>query len=128
MKKLNKAITVALLSLSIILFGSQKNDLDYEFIQDGNCYSFLGSFIVQAERDCLIHVIYDFEHISKYTAGAKSIELDRQGEDWYEVTYTYRKFLIFENSLILILIIFEISDILSVSIDSIRSFINIYVL
>lgn len=97
MKAFYKAITAVLLSLPIIVFGGQKNDLDYEFIQDGNYYSFLGSFIVQAERDCLIHVIYNFEHISKYTSGAKSIELDRQGEDWYEVTYTYRKFLIFEN-------------------------------
>jgi hypothetical protein len=97
MKKFYHGILVALLSLPIILPGSQNNEFDYEFIQDGNCYSFRGSFIVQAERDCLIDVIYNFEHISKYTAGAESIELVRQEENRYEVTYTYRKFLILEN-------------------------------
>jgi hypothetical protein len=29
--------------------------------------------------------------------GANSIELGRQGENWYKVTFTYRKLLIFEN-------------------------------
>ncbi len=97
MKELYKRILFVLLSLPIILYGSQKKGLDYEFIQDGNYYSFQGSFIVKAEFDCLINVIYNFEHISKYASGAKSIELARQGENWYEVTYTYRKLLIFEN-------------------------------
>lgn len=97
MKNFYNGILIALLSLRIILSGNQKNEFDYEFIQEGNSYSFLGSFIVQAEQDCLIDVIYNFEHISKYTAGAESIELVQQGENWLEVTYTYRKFLIFEN-------------------------------
>ena len=97
MKKFYKRILVALLSLPIILSGSQNHEFDYEFIQDGNCYSFRGSFIVQAERDCLIDVIYNFEHISKYASGAKSVEFVRQGENWYEVTYTYRKILVLEN-------------------------------
>jgi len=90
-------ILVVFLSLAVILPGIQEKGLDYTFIQDNNYYSFQGSFIVTAEFDCLIHVIYDFEHISKYTSGAKSIEITRQGENWYEVTYTYRKLVIFEN-------------------------------
>ena len=97
MKKNYNGILVALLSLPIILSGSQNNEFDYEFIQDGNCYSFRGSFIVQAERDCLIDVIYNFEHISKYATDAESVEFVRQGENWNEVTYTYRKFLVLEN-------------------------------
>ena len=97
MKKLYYGISVALLSLSILLPGNQNNKFDYEFIQDGNTYSFCGSFIVQAECDCLIDVIYNFKHISKYATDAESIELVREGENWNEVTYTYRKYLIFEN-------------------------------
>ena len=97
MKKLFKRILIALLCLPIILLGSQHKGLDYNFIQNNNYYSFRGSFIVKAEFDCLINVIFDFEHISKYTSGAKSIEITRQGENWYEVTYTYRKLIIFEN-------------------------------
>lgn len=96
-KKFYKGILVALVCMPIILSGSQNHEFNYEFIQDGNRYSFRGSFIVTADSNCLIDVIYHFEHISKYTAGAKSIELSRQGENWYEVTYTYRKFIIFEN-------------------------------
>jgi len=97
MKKLYKKILVLALGLPILLPGSQEKGLDYNFIQNSNYYSFQGSFIVKAEFDCLINVIYDFEHISKYTSGAKSIEVIRQGENWYEVTYTYRKLIIFEN-------------------------------
>jgi len=97
MKELSIRILVVLLSLPVILPGIQKKGLDYEFIQNSNYYSFQGSFIVTAEFDCLINVIYDFEHISKYTVGAKSIEITRQGENWYEVTYIYRKLIIFEN-------------------------------
>ena len=97
MKKKLKVIIVVFLSFSILLYGSKKKELDYEFIQEDNYYSFRGSFIVRAELDCLISVTYDFQHISKYTLGAKSIELVRQGENWNEVTYIYRKFIIFEN-------------------------------
>lgn len=97
MKDFYKIIIVALLSLPILLYGSKKKELDYEFIQEDNYYSFRGSFIVRGELDCLINLIYDFKNISKYALGAKSIELVRQGENWYEVTFTYRKLLIFEN-------------------------------
>ena len=48
-------------------------------------------------EECLMEVIYDFQHISRYAAGAKSVEKGRQGENWYEVTYTYRKYLVFKN-------------------------------
>jgi len=97
MKDLYKIIIVILLCFSIILYGSKKKELDYEFIQEDTYYSFRGSFFVKAEPDSLINLIYDFKNISKYASGAKSIELVRQGENWYEVTFTYRRLLIFEN-------------------------------
>ena len=97
MRELYKGIIVSLLSLPILLYGSRERELDYEFIQEDTCYSFRGSFIVKAEPDCLINLIYNFKNISKYALGAKFIELVRQGENWYDVTFTYRKLLIFEN-------------------------------
>lgn len=97
MKKSYRAYIVALLSVPVLLYGSTKNEPDYEFYVDDSCYSFRGSFIVKAELDCLISVVYDFEHISKYASGAKSIELVRQAENWSVVTYTYRRFIIFKN-------------------------------
>ncbi len=96
-KVLFKEIIITLLSLVAILKGSQNTGFDYQFIQNDSGYSFHGSFLVKAAPECLMHVFFDFEHIARYTAGAQSIELVRQGENWNEVTYTYRKFLIFEN-------------------------------
>ena len=97
MKIFYKIIIVALLSLPILIYGSKKKKLNYEFIQENTYYSFRESFFVKAEPDCLINLIYNFKNISKYTLSAKSIELIRQGENWYEVTFTYQKLLIFEN-------------------------------
>jgi hypothetical protein len=92
-----KIFFLALLGLPILLYGSKKKELEYEFIQDDTCYSFRGSFIVKAEPDCVINLIYTFNNISDYSLNAKSIELVLQGENWYDVTFVYRKFLIFEN-------------------------------
>jgi hypothetical protein len=97
MKNSYKIIIAAVLSLPVMLYGSNKKEFDYEFIQKDTYYSFRGRFIVKAEPDCLINLIYNFKNISKYSSGAKSIELVRQGENWYDVTYPYRKLLIFEN-------------------------------
>ncbi|MBC8186023.1 hypothetical protein H8E88_33485 [candidate division KSB1 bacterium] len=97
MKKYFKVITFLILILPAFLYGGQENDLKYEFIKTDSSYSFRGSFVVNADFDCLIDVVYKFENISKYTSGAKSIKLLRQGEKWYEVTYTYRKLIFFEN-------------------------------
>jgi len=97
MKDFYKIIIVALLSLPILLYERKKKELDYEFIQYNTSYSFRGSFNVKAKPDCLINLIYNFKNISKYELGAKSIELVRQGENWYDVTFIYRKLLIFKN-------------------------------
>ena len=77
--------------------GSQEKDFEYEFIQEDTYYSFRGSFLVNAESDCVIDLIYDFNNLSEYTLGAQSVELIQQGDNWYDVSYTYRKFFIFEN-------------------------------
>lgn len=97
MKKIYNVIIALLLCAPIFLYGIEKKEVEYEFNKDDSSYSFRGSFVVNADLDCLIDVVYKFEHISKYTSGAKSIELMRLGENWYEVTYTYRKLIFFEN-------------------------------
>jgi hypothetical protein len=96
MKKICKTIII-LFCLPVSLLSSQKAGIEYNFTKDDSSYSFRGSFIVNNDFDCLLDVVYKFEHISKFTSGAKSIKLRRRGENWYEVTYTYRKLLIFEN-------------------------------
>jgi len=91
MKEFYKGIIVALLSLPIILYGSKKKELDYEFIQDDTYYSFRGSFIVKAELDCLISILYDFKHLVNIESSAKSIVLLREEENWYEACHTHKK-------------------------------------
>ena len=97
MKKILYQIIVFLSIIPTLLSGGDKKDFEYEFIRTDSSYSFLGSFVVKVDYDCLIDVVYKFEHISKYTSGAKSIKLLKQGENWYEVEYTYRRLLFFEN-------------------------------
>ncbi len=96
-QKFYNRLLIVLLSSAIFLLANQENEFNFEFFQNGNYYSFRGTFHVKADPDCLLRVIFDYEHISQYTAGAKSTELLRQGIDCYEIAYTYRKFLIFEN-------------------------------
>jgi hypothetical protein len=97
MKNFFKIIFLAFLGLPILLYGNRKNDFEYEFIHDDTCYSFRGSFIVKTEPDCVFNLIHNFNNISDYSLDAKSIKLVRQGDNWYDVTFIYRKFLIFEN-------------------------------
>ena len=86
-----------ILSFCHPLYADQLNGLDFQFSEDGLYYTFRGSFPVSGAEDCLMAVIYDFQHISRYAAGAKSLEKGLEGENWYEVTYTYQRYLIFRN-------------------------------
>jgi hypothetical protein len=97
MKHIWHIIIFSLLTLVILSYGSQEDGIDYDFIQKDSCYSFQGSFFVKANPDSLISIIYDFNNMLEYTPGAQTIELIQQGDNWYDVSYTYQKFLIFEN-------------------------------
>ena len=92
-----RGILLIWMSVPVLIYGSSTEELQYHFFQDDSSYSFRGSFIVEAELDCLISLVFDFEHISKYASGAKAVELVRQENNWNEVRYTYRKFIFFEN-------------------------------
>ena len=97
MKAPYKGTAFAVCVLLTLLNSRPDEKFEYNFYEYGNRYSFHGRFAVPADYECLINVIYDFEHISQYASDAKSVELIRQGENWYEVVYIYRKLLIFEN-------------------------------
>jgi hypothetical protein len=97
MTMIYRGILLIWMSVPVLIFGSSTEELQYHFSQDDSSYSFRGSFIAEAELDCLISLVYDFEHISKYASGATAVELIRQEDNWNEVRYTYRKFIFFEN-------------------------------
>lgn len=87
----------SLLPGQALLRGGQAEEFDYAFMNPDSNYSFRGNFFIKAEFECLLDMIYHFEHLSEYAANATSIELRWHGESWPEVAYTYRKYFIFET-------------------------------
>jgi hypothetical protein len=85
-----------MLSQPFVLSGDE-NGLDYKFSQAESSYTFYANFNIQADPDCLINLIYNFDNISNYSSAAESVELIREGDDWYEITFTYRKYLFFKH-------------------------------
>jgi hypothetical protein len=94
---LYKVIVIVFLTLPALSPGNSNKEVEYEFNQYDNYYAFQGQFTVKAAHDCLMNVIFKFEHICKYASGAKSLEIVGQDENWYDVTYTYQKFIFFKN-------------------------------
>ncbi|MDP8322704.1 MAG: hypothetical protein RAO94_10175, partial [Candidatus Stygibacter australis] len=86
--KVTLRILILALILPIILSAYNDEEFDYKFIQADTCCSFRGSFIVNCQPGVLIDLIYDYDKISEYSPGVKTLELVRQGEDWYEVAFT----------------------------------------
>ena len=91
MKGLSKASIAALLSLPLLLTGSQKEKLDYEFVREENYYSFRGRIAVKTDLDCLINILYDFKHLASIESSANSIVLLREGENWYEACHIFKE-------------------------------------
>lgn len=71
----------------------------YEFYRIDSCYSLRGSFIIEADYDCVTEILYDFKHLKYIIATADSITLLQQGTNWYEVSYTFKKFLYTNRSI-----------------------------
>lgn len=97
MKHICHILIPSLLSVPIVVSGNQEQEFEYAFIQEDTYYSFSGSFLVHAESECVIDLIYNFNFQSAHTLGAQFVELLQPGDTWYDVTYTYRKFAIFAN-------------------------------
>jgi hypothetical protein len=72
----------------------EANNVFYEFSQSDDRYTFYGSFFTMSDPDDLLHILYDFEHLTKFVTSADLIVLLRQGRNWYEVGYVYRKLLL----------------------------------
>lgn len=70
--------------------GAGDGPVRHSFVHSKTRYVFEGSFVSAADIDCLLHIFYDFEHFNVLMSHVDDIQLDRQGEGWYEVTYTYR--------------------------------------
>ena len=70
------------------------NNLSYEFSQFDDHYTFRGSFYTVAEPQDLLHILFDFEHLTNFVTSPDSIVLVRKEKNCYEVCYAYRKLLL----------------------------------
>ena len=94
MRKIGLTIILLLLCSSI---GYCQDDrplstkVSYKFSRQGNTYSFVGKFPVNNNINCLLDIIYDFDHLKKINSGLAGLELIRQDSHSYEVRYSYQK-------------------------------------
>lgn len=64
----------------------------HSFIHTQTRYTFESGFDSRADLECLLHVFFDYDHFKRLMTHVQDIHLDRKGDGWYEVTYTYRNF------------------------------------
>ena len=83
--------------ISTIGVSQISNDLQYKFTQTDSSYSFAGSFLINANTDCLLDICFQIEHIQALAPDAEEIVLVREGPEWNEIRYRYKKFIYFEN-------------------------------
>lgn len=70
--------------------GADAGPVRHSFEHSKTHYVFEGGFVAGASLDCLINIFYDYNHFNAIMSHVEDIHLDRQGDGWYEVTYTYR--------------------------------------
>jgi membrane protein DedA with SNARE-associated domain len=75
------------------------NGVAYELFRDGNLYTFRGSFLTFSDPDCLLDILYDFDHLRKFVTCPNSFSLLQKGDNWHSFCCTYRV-LLSENKLI----------------------------
>jgi len=85
------------LIMPVMMLANEGNDIQYRFTQTDSSYSFYGSFKINSDPNCLIEISYYHEHILALAPDAKEVKLLDQGSDWNQVSYTYRKYIFFEN-------------------------------
>lgn len=71
--------------------------VQYEFTNHDSWYSFRGWFCVDGECEGLLELLFDYENVELYAGRASEIERGASGDEWYDLTYTYRRLAILEN-------------------------------
>ncbi|MFW5855418.1 MAG: hypothetical protein ACOCW9_08800 [Thermodesulfobacteriota bacterium] len=81
---------VVISSLSPPVQGAEK-EIRHRFSTTGNRYVFTGSFPVNADRKCLMDMLYEPDQLRRYARHADAVELVGKGDRWQTITYDYRK-------------------------------------
>jgi hypothetical protein len=67
--------------------------VEHEFHSEDRAHRFRGSFYVDAERSCVVGVLFSPHHLARFAGRASEVELVAEGEAWNEVRYEYRNWL-----------------------------------
>lgn len=89
-------ILVNLLTVSII-WTQETSDIRYMFTETDSGYTFSGSFMIKTNPDCILNICFSYEHIKALAPDAKEVQLMEQGNNWNKISYTYQKYIYFEN-------------------------------
>lgn len=71
-----------------------KEGVEYEERREGGELVFTGWFDIDADPEHVLSTLFDFDHLKKFMTIPRSVELVEQGEEWHEVEYGYRLFLL----------------------------------
>jgi hypothetical protein len=88
---------ITVFNLVSLLIIANNDDIQYEFSQTDSSYTFTSIFKINANKECLIHVFFDFEHIKALAPSAENVKLIKSGSNWNKISYTYKAF-IFSNT------------------------------
>ncbi len=87
--------TIVLCSIQVC---SQRNDsIFYSFTHTNTTYTFHGRFRVDAEKNCLLEICFDYEHIKALALDASKVELIEQSKNWNKIKYTYQQYPFYKN-------------------------------
>lgn len=94
--KLITALFAALIPMTVMT--ANGNDIHYTFTQTDSSYSFYGSFSIAADPKCLLRISFNHMHIQALAPDAKEVLLIDSGSNWNRISYTYQKYIFFENT------------------------------
>jgi len=84
--------------IPLMAFAEEEIDIKYIYTQTDSSYSFYSSFKINANPKCLLEISFNYEHIRSLAMDAKEVVLIDQGSNWNQISYTYQKFIFFENT------------------------------
>jgi len=85
---LNRVAPFAVLLAMAIFAPSAAALTDYHFEERGGHYAFTATFEVTAAPDRVLELLYDFEHLRRYSRRSQS-ELLEEGHGWQRVRFTH---------------------------------------
>lgn len=78
-------------------YSQELSDISYEFSKTDSSYSFKGSFKTKRNPLCILNLCFDIKHVSALAPDAKDVVLITEESNRNQISYTYRKFIYFEN-------------------------------